>query len=190
VVALLIGVLAIFGTVNGISGADGARNYGAANGVITVHVDQAPDGLVASQLGAGDQPAGFIRRMVAYARAHHLSLFSTSEAADYARQQLPVNHTPPTTLVAKPSSGQVLRGGEFLFAGASDEFGITKVQFELRVGQAGSKVISQAARAPFGWLGAWNTHSVPNGEYFVRSVAFAPGGLQGTSPWVAVEVDN
>ncbi len=190
VVTLVIGVLAIFGTVNGIAGADGARNYEAANGVITVHVDQAPDGLVESQLGAGDQAAGFIRKMVGFTRSHHLALFSTSEAADYARQQLPINHTRPTTVVAKPTRGQVLHGAEFLLAGASDEYGVTKVQFEQRVGQAGSKVISQASRVPFGWLGAWNTHSVPNGEYFLRSVAFASGGLHGTSPWVAVEVDN
>ena len=92
--------------------------------------------------------------------------------------------------MVKPTSGQVLHGGEFLVAVASDDYGVTKVRSERRVGQAGSQVISQASRVPFGWLGAWNTHSVSNGESFLRSVAFAPGGLHGTSPWVAVAVDN
>jgi hypothetical protein len=127
--------------------------------------------------------------LVAFTRVHHLAMFSTSEAADYARQQIPINHTPPTTVMAKPTNGQVLHGAEFLLAGASDEYGVTKVLFERRAGQKGAQVISQA-RGGFGWIGAWNTHSVPNGEYFLRSVAFAPGGLRGTSPWVAVEVDN
>ncbi len=190
VVVLVIGVLAIFGTVNGISGAEGDRSYEAANVVITVHVDQAPDELVTSQLGPQYQTAGFVRALVGFIRSHHLAMFSTGEAAEYARQQIPINHTPPTTVVAKPTSGQVLRGVEPLIAEASDEYGVTNVQFERRGGQGGSQVISQGFRFDFGWLGGWNTHSVPNGEYFLRSVAFAPGGLHETSPWVAVEIDN
>ena len=92
--------------------------------------------------------------------------------------------------MSKPTAGQHLSGGTFLFAGASDPFGVTKVEFELRVGQSGSKVISPGFKASFTWLGGWNTESVPNGQYFLRSVAFAPGGLHGTSRWVAVEVNN
>ena len=190
VLALVIGVLAIFGTVNGISGADGYRRYEAENVVITVHVDQAPDELVTSQLGSTYETAGSVRELVGFIRSHHLAMFSTGEAAEYARQQIQVNHTPPATVVAKPTSGQVLRGMVTLLAEASDDYGVTNVQFELRGGQGGSQVITQGFMFEFGWLGGWNTHSVPNGEYFLRSLAFAPGGLHGTSPWVAVEVDN
>jgi hypothetical protein len=189
-VASVVGILAVFGTVNGIKGADGDLNYEKANAVITVHIDRAPDGLVASHLGAGYQTTGFIRKMVAFTRSHRLALFSTSEAAQYARQSIPINSTPPLTVMAKPTAGQVLHGSEFLLAGASDEYGVTKVQFELRKGQSGSRVISQGSRTTFGWLGAWNTLAVPNGEYFLRSAAFAPGGLEAASPWVEVEVKN
>ena len=122
------------------------------------------DGLVEHDLGSGYEPTGFIRQMVMFTRAHHLALFSTSAAASYAKEQIPVNSTPPTTTMSKPTAGQrFARAGAFLFAGASDPFGVTKVEFELRVGQSGSKVISPGFKASFTWLGGWNTESVPNG---------------------------
>jgi hypothetical protein len=189
VIALVIAVLAVFGTANGITNADAYRNYESADGVITVHVDEAPVGLVASQLGAGYQTARFIREMVQFTRVHHLALFSTSEAASYAHQPIPINHTPPTTAMGKPTSGQVLHGSEFLLAGASDEYGVTEVQFQRR-SRHSIQVIDQASKIPFGWLGAWDTRVVPNGRYFLRSVAFSPGGLSGSSQWIAVEVEN
>ena len=107
----------------------------------------------------------------------------------YARQEIPVNRNPPITVMEKPTAGLVLHGAEFLLAGASDEYGITRVEFEQRVGQSGSNVIDVAAGTSFGWLGAWNTRTVPNGQYALRSVAIAAGGRRGTRKWVAVEVD-
>jgi len=190
VTALLVALLAIMGTVNGINGARSYHDFEEQAAVVTANIGRAPDGLVESQLGAGVQSAGFIREMVAFIRAHHLSLFSTSAASTYAQQQIPTNRTPPTVSIANPTSGEHLHGKIFLVARASDSYGITKVEFELRIGQSASTVISRGYPTPYGYIGGWNTASVPNGPYFLRSVAIAPGGLSAASKWDVVEIHN
>ena len=125
-----------------------------------------------------------------FARVHHLSLFSTAGVAWYARQNLPVNRTPPTTSLVNPTAGKTLRDSVFLVATASDSFGITKVQFIVSGNDRGPQIISQGTATPFGWLGGWNTRTVPDGVYSIRSVADSPGGLTGTSRSTVVRVAN
>ena len=189
-VAALICLQVVLGTGNGISDARGYRAYEVTGAIVTVNIQRAPDGLVVGQLGSGYETADFIRRMADYARVHHLSLFSTADLSSYSRQKLPVNRTPPTTSLTKPAAGEVLRGKLFLLATASDPFGITKVQFELSTNNRNPTVISQGFASPFGYLGGWDTNSVPDGVYSIRSVAYSPGGLTGLSRWTVVKVAN
>jgi len=189
-VAILICVQAILGTGNGISDANGYRQYEVMGAIVTANIQRAPNGLVTSQLGAGYETADFIRRMANDARVQHLSLFSTADISWYSRQKLPVNRTPPTTSLIKPAAGEVLRGKLFLLATASDPFGINKVQFELNTNNRNPTVISQGSATPFGYLGGWDTRSVPDGVYSIRSIAFSPGGLTGLSRWTVVKVAN
>ena len=128
--------------------------------------------------------------MVNDARIHHLSLFSTAEISSYAKQALLVNRTPPTTALLKPAGGSVLHGKAFLVASASSNFGISKLQFELRHDDGTPSVVDQGSPARFGYLGGWDTDAVPNGTYSIRSVARSPGGETGVSPWVVVKVAN
>ena len=190
VVAVLIGIQVVLGTANGIANGSQYRNYETTGAVVTVNIQHAPNGLVTSQLGAGFETAGFIRRMVNDARVHHLSLFSTADISSYSKQALPVNRTPPTTAVLKPTAGSVLHGKVFLVASASSNFGISKLQFELRPEDGTPSVIDQGSPAPFGYLGGWDTDSVANGTYSIRSVARSPGGVTGVSPWIVVKVAN
>jgi hypothetical protein len=190
VVAIVVCIQVILGTVNGISAGDEYRNYEITGAVVTANIQRAPDGLVTSQLGAGYESAGFIRRMARAARVHHLSLFSTADISSYADQPLPVNRTPPTTFLIKPMAGAALHGTLFLVASASDPFGISKLQFQLRADGRPPVVISRGSHFPFGFLGGWDSQTVSNGVYSMRSVASSPGGLTKTSPWVVVTVAN
>jgi Bacterial Ig domain len=190
VVAVLVGIQVVVGTANGVANGGDYRNYETTGAVVTANIRQAPDGLVTSQLGAGFESAGFIRRMANDARIHHLSLFSTADISSYARQALPVNRTPPITALLKPAAGSVLHGKLFLLASASDRFGIDNLEFEVRAGDGTSSVVGQGSVTPFGYLGGWDTDGVPNGTYSIRSVARSPGGVRGVSPWIVVKVAN
>ena len=189
-ICVLVGLQVVFGTVYGLSNARSYRDDQVAGAVVTVHIRDAPNGLVSDQLGAGFESASFIRQMTDYARSQRLSLFSTTAALAYARQKLPINRTPPTTALLKPADGASLQGDEFLVASGSDLYGVTKIDFVVRLSDGHQVTIAAGVPAKFGWLGAWDTRKVPDGSYALRSVAYAPGGLQGVSPWVDVRVTN
>ena len=100
----------------------------------------------------------------------------------------PLVAVPPTTGILRPAAGATLSGVQVLDAGASAPLGVTKVIFSIS-GQG--KTISQSATTTaYGWLSRWNTTSVPNGTYKVRSVAYGITGLAGTSTGIAVSVKN
>ena len=189
-ISVLIGFQVIFGTANGISNANSYRDFQVTGAIIAANIQRAPDGLVFNDLGAGYESPRFIRNMTAYARVHRLSLFSTSKIDWYSRQSLPLNRTPPTTSLAKPTGGEAIRGSSFLVASASDPFGVTKVQFVLSGNDQRSMTISEGVNTPYGWIGAWNTTTVPDGDYLLRSIAYSPGGLRGMSPFIDVKVAN
>ncbi len=96
---------------------------------------------------------------------------------------------PPTTEVVLPSDGATLSGNQYLDAFASP--GTSQVQYELSGGPDNymDKVISGSGPTYYGWIGGWNTTSVPNGTYTLNSVATS-GGLTGTSPGITITVDN
>jgi hypothetical protein len=178
------------GTYEGISAAHTYRQYELVTAATTANINRAPDGLIESELGAGDQPASFIRQMATFAKGHRLSLFSTAAITGYRRSGLPVDTTPPSVSIGKPMSGAVLRGNQWLVARASSNFGIAKVEFEI-AGVGGTRtVVDVATRTPFGWLGGWNTSSVPNGRYILSCRAVDSAGLTSTSAGVAVTVGN
>ncbi len=189
-VVVLIGLQFLLGTDNGISYASKYRDFELTGAIVTAKIQRAPDGLVGSQLGAGYETADFIRQMTGFLRANHLSLFSTAAIDRYAKQSLPVNRTPPMTSLGKPIDGAVLHGDTFLAATAWNYFGVTTVQFVVRGNNQRPTIVSNGVVTDVGWLGAWDTRTVPNGTYSLRSIAYAPGGLKGTSTWVIVRVAN
>lgn len=190
-VGALVLVQVLVGTVNGISQSGEYRDYELTGAIVTAKIRQAPDGLVASQLGAGYESSAFIRSMAGYACSHHLSLFSTKDVEWYESQHLPKNTTAPTVLLAKPRAGDVIRGKVFLDAFALDPLGVTRVQF-FGSGDSGRTrfLIGKAVASTVGWLAGWDTRSVPNGKYWIQAVALSPGSLRGNSPWVPVQIRN
>jgi major membrane immunogen (membrane-anchored lipoprotein) len=96
----------------------------------------------------------------------------------------------PTTRVLFPSTGSTLAGGQYLDAAASDNVGVTKVEFHLTGGSLASALIATAAPTIFGWLAPWDTTTVPDGTYTLQSVATNPAGMSTSSAGVTVTVDN
>ena len=83
-----------------------------------------------------------------------------------------VNNPAPTTTVLIPSKGATLSGtAATLDASASNA---TSVEFLLFGGSFGfnAPVICTATATIYGWLCAWNTTTVPNGNYTLVSQAF------------------
>ncbi len=101
-----------------------------------------------------------------------------------------VNNSPPTTFAAIPSNGAVQSGNEWLDAGASP--GVTSVNYTLSGGpnNLAATVISGSTSTIYGWIGGWNTTTVPNGTYTLQSVASYAGGVTGTSAPTTITVSN
>ena len=100
-----------------------------------------------------------------------------------------VNNPPPTTAVVIPATGSTQSGGTAVldaFASAN----VTSVSFELTGGTLTNKVISTASPTIYGWVGQWNTTTIPNGTYTLQSVASYAGGVTGTSAPVTITVNN
>ena len=148
-----------------------------------------PPGIVGAGPGSCNPPSGST-----------FPLFSTSVTCqvfdsngDSATGTFQVTVSPTTqffTRLLLPANGAVLSGTQWLDAGASDPPGITKVEFELTGGTRNDTVISAATPTIVGWLGAWNTTTVPDGTYTMQSIAFDKAGNVSQSTPVTVHVDN
>ena len=99
-------------------------------------------------------------------------------------------NNPPTTSVVIPSNGASLAGSQYLDAIAFDYGTLTKVEFRLTGGALNNAVIATATPTYYGWLTLWNTTTVPNGAYTLRSVAYDAGGLSTYSTGITVNVNN
>jgi hypothetical protein len=109
-------------------------------------------------------------------------------SATSAGVSVTVNNPAPTTSVVLPSAGASLWGSTYLDATASAA--TSQVQYVLNGNGLSNDVIATAVPTVYGWIGGWNTTSVPNGTYTLQSVASTKGGLSGTSPAITVTVNN
>jgi hypothetical protein len=100
-----------------------------------------------------------------------------------------VNNPPPTTAVAIPATGSTQSGGAATLDAAAST-SVTSITFELTGGTLNDQVIATASPTIYGWVGQWNTTTIPNGTYTLQSVASYAGGVSGTSASVNVTVHN
>ncbi|MFY0563795.1 kelch repeat-containing protein [Archangium lansingense] len=89
----------------------------------------------------------------------------------------------PTTALTAPTSGEVVGGSVNLTATASDNVGVTKVEF-----YDGANLLGIRTVAPYTYT--WNTASAANGTHTLTSRAYDAAGNVGTSAAVTVTVDN
>jgi hypothetical protein len=91
--------------------------------------------------------------------------------------------TPPTTSITAPVSGSSAKGSTTVTATASDNVGITKVEFYLDGALQGT-----STAAPYSWT--WNTTASADGGHSLTTKAYDAAGNIGTSAPVSVTVDN
>src|SRR5207253_1078571 len=91
---------------------------------------------------------------------------------------------PPTVSITAPSSGAAVAGTVSVTASASDNVGVTGVQFYVD----GSAVGSVLTAAPYSY--SWNTASLSNGTHTLPAQASDAAGTAATSAAVSVTVDN
>jgi virginiamycin B lyase len=101
-----------------------------------------------------------------------------------------VDNTPPSTSMLIPSSGATLFGPAILDAAATDNVGVTKVEFHLTGGTVSDASVATATPTIYGWIADWNTRTVPNGTYTLQSVAYDAEGLSTHSTGITVSVLN
>jgi hypothetical protein len=157
---------------------------------VTANINRAPNGLVQNTIGSLDQRAGFIRRMTHVASENHLSLFGTGLAAEFRRRGLTIDRTPPTTEVVDPRSGTSVHGVQILGAKASQKYGVTRVTFAVIDGSGNRVFGGNALLSYYGWFDLWNSATVPNGSYVVRSTAYDAIGIHASSAPVTFQVQN
>jgi YVTN family beta-propeller protein len=101
-----------------------------------------------------------------------------------------VDNTPPSTSILIPSGGASLFGPAILDAAASDNVGVTKVEFHLTGGPFHDASIATATPTIYGWIADWNTKTVPSGTYTLQSVAYDAEGFSTHSLGITVTVLN
>ena len=102
------------------------------------------------------------------------ALWFTDNSASIGRIVL----VPPTTNVLVPGNGVSVSGTQALDAAASNA---AKVSFTVTGGPDNDTVVSAGDPTIYGWLGEWNTSTLPNGSYTLESVATDTEGVQRTS---------
>lgn len=91
--------------------------------------------------------------------------------------------TPPTTRVTAPGLLATVSGTITVSATASDNVGVTRVEF-----YAGTTRIGSTTASPYRM--GWDTKTTANGLYFFTSKAYDAAGNVGTSPNVLISVKN
>jgi hypothetical protein len=97
----------------------------------------------------------------------------------------------PATAVLVPSKGSSVSGTKVVLdASASDVSPVNKVTFHLTGGTLHLKLIATATLTIYGWMANWNSTTVPNGTYKLRSQAIDAAGVKGLSAPISVTVAN
>lgn len=189
VVGVGIVVTVIFGTGNGISQGREIRQNRLYLGQVAVRAGQYPDTVV-NNLDWLESPQS-LRHRITIAKDHHLSLFGTGDAKRYLSEApLNLHSSRLRAVVTLPAAGSTLHGKQFLDLRISDVFDVTKVDYILDGPEPGSTSNVRGVRTRYGWLGGWNTSSLPNGSYTIKARISDSGGRTIMTPAVRVRVEN
>ncbi|HEX6094917.1 MAG TPA: Ig-like domain-containing protein [Thermoanaerobaculia bacterium] len=91
--------------------------------------------------------------------------------------------TPPTASITAPAAGATLGGTVSVTASASDNVGVTKVEFFLD-----GALQSTDTSSPYAW--SWNTAAASNGAHLLTAKAFDAANNSTTSAAIGVTVSN
>jgi peptidoglycan/LPS O-acetylase OafA/YrhL len=96
----------------------------------------------------------------------------------------------PVMRMIKPKSSAVLKSTSLVVSLAAFTTGVSKVDFEITGHSLRNTVIGDAIEEDGLWALSWNTRSVPDGVYTLRSVAYNAAGDRSPSKGVRVRVSN
>ncbi len=192
VVGIGIVITVILGSGNGITQARVVHENRLSVGLVTVRANQYPDPVVSFFLYSGLESPQWLRRQVTIARDHHLSLFATSDAARYLSERPlgPFSFPPPSAAWVTPRKGSTLHGRQFLDIVVNDAYDVTKVDYVLSGPGLEGATISTGYQSNYGWIGGWNTSTVPNGSYTIDATVRDSGGRSARTPLLEVRVEN
>ena len=83
---------------------------------------------------------------------------------------------PPSDTMLLPADGTTQSGKVTLDSAASDNVAVSSVSYIATGGPDNGTVVSAGCPSLYGWLGQWNTMSVPNGTYTLESSPPTPTG--------------
>ncbi len=152
---------------------------------ITANIHAAPDNLV-----RGFSPYVYstneVRRLAAFASAERLSLFGTSLGSIDRRSGL---FAEVLTRVVRPRSGTVLSGTALLDATATSN-NVASVQFRVTGHRLHDAPVATGSSSPYGWLARWDTTTVADGNFQLRSRVTYTDGKSVESQPISIEVLN
>jgi hypothetical protein len=192
----VVALVALFGLVNGIRWARASHQLLVTTAAVTTDIDRIPGPIVQEWLEPS-APADQLREDARVLAAHGLSLYSDAQAVARYRHLAAIdaeqglfNYTPPPpTQVELPSNGSVLSARTLLVASAAQNLHPVRVDFVLSGG-----VIPQRGlltkKSILGWAVLWNTSTVPNGTYQLRSLVHGRSGAITQSHPILVIVRN
>jgi subtilisin family serine protease len=96
---------------------------------------------------------------------------------------LPADTTAPTVSITSPANGATVSGTVTITANATDDVGVTKVEF--RVGDA---VVAEDTSAPYSVT--WDSTTVADGSHVISAKAYDAAGNHSTSAGITVTVSN
>jgi Domain of unknown function (DUF1929)/Bacterial Ig domain/Kelch motif len=102
----------------------------------------------------------------------------------YATAGSSVDPTPPTVTITAPQPGTTVSGIVNVSANATDNVGVTSVQFQLDGNNIGGAVTTTP------YVASWTTRQATNGSHALTAIARDAAGNQTTSAPVVVTVSN
>jgi hypothetical protein len=162
VLVLAIGLLAVVGTANGLAKANRWRGTELQAADVTVNIKDASDSLVSKAVASGaSEEVSSIKELTPFARSERLSLFNTPLVA---RDTLRGSYS----VIQRPLDGTILSGTVVLAATTGASSNLT-VRFFASGGALHQASIATGLHTTVGWVAYWNTKSVANGKYELRS---------------------
>ena len=96
----------------------------------------------------------------------------------------------PVMRILRPTNNATLKGVQTLASNGGYHFPVAKVEYRVTGGTLKNSPIGIAQLTSYGWLLAWDTTHVTNGNYELRAVAYDATGGSSSSPNVKVNVAN
>ena len=185
-VAVAVGLTLVLGTINGLADSASWQKEQVQVSEVIVNIKRAPDSMVERVFKMNPFYVPQSRHLSAFAERNSLSLFAGGDAVgQYRRAGLPYQAGSLMTAVASPKEGANVKGAVILFASASSDYGIARVDLEVS-GASGYSTVLSGKQSPYGWLANWNSTGLPRGKYAISSVAYDTASHRAKSASVEV----